>query len=163
MATDAGGLMPTIDAIFAQMTLTYGQRRLEAFYMGQEIEVVKRFWCHTLRGMSPVDLLYALDHMPADNVPNVLQFKALAQKTPMPHYPMLPNRREKYVPDMEAIARVRAAIEPLRLKLAGQHPRAWIERLELRQRELAIEGRKLTAFQQQCLDEARGRSKDGDA
>jgi hypothetical protein len=162
MAADAGGLMPTIDAVFAQMTLTYGQRRLEAFYMGQEIDVVKRFWCHTLRGMSPVDLLYALDHLPADSVPNVLQFKALAQKTPTAHYPMLP-RPGKYVPDHEAIARVRAAIEPLRMKLAGKDPRAWIAALELRQRELAIEGRKLTAFQQQCLDEARGRSKGRDA
>lgn len=140
-------LRAAVDCVFVQLALTYGTPKLEAFCKGQDIATVKRFWCHTLRGVSPVDVLRALEVLPAEFLPNSLQFKALAQKRAMPMFKALRAPEADPQRVRECVAKLRSLAEGMR---HPKDPKAWIARLQQRGH--------LTRYQQQCLDEALGRT-----
>lgn len=74
---------PWVDRIFSRLTLVYGTdftRRWE----GIEPDVVKADWARELSAyqQAPGAISYALENLPADKPPNVLQFKALCMRAP---------------------------------------------------------------------------------
>ena len=79
--------LPTneLEAIFTKLVLVYGWQRLFGTY-GQYADMkadqVKGHWAHELQGFRPEAITYALQNLPADTPPNVLQFKAICNRAP---------------------------------------------------------------------------------
>jgi hypothetical protein len=74
-----------IDQIFATLTLTYGAEFL-ARWDGIDIKTVKAHWAHQLghlRAKRAV-IYYALNNLPVDRSPTVLQFRLLCTRAPEP-------------------------------------------------------------------------------
>lgn len=134
-----------VDRIFAKLAVTYGQRFM-GLYAGLDPEAVKGEWGDTLAvfQQSPDAITYALDHLPADNPPNALQFREICKRRP----DRQPLRLAQPEPDPEM---KRQAIDALRhlagcFRTAQADPRAWARRLQ--KREAAYE--KLTPFQREA-------------
>jgi hypothetical protein len=72
-----------VDAIWARMLVRYGVSWLRK-WEGIPDDAVKADWARELDGASGEAIAYALDHLPPDAPPNVLQFKALARCKPEP-------------------------------------------------------------------------------
>ena len=74
-----------IEDVFAKLALTYG-RDFVAQYEGLDLALVKANWAQELAGFDPHPqaLALALHHLPADRPPNVLQFRALCRRMPLP-------------------------------------------------------------------------------
>lgn len=72
-----------VEKIFERCSLLYGRRFLLQ-WEDQEAEAVKLLWASELAGFAnwPRAIGYALQNLPPDNPPNVLQFKALARRCP---------------------------------------------------------------------------------
>ena len=75
-----------INRIFEKLTLTYGRdfvNRWES--VGLPIEDVKSDWAHELAWYekSPEGIKYALENLPKDKPPNVLQFRDLCRSSPV--------------------------------------------------------------------------------
>lgn len=97
------------EMIFAKLAITYGTRFFSG-YAGQQPELVKRHWAHELEGISHAALTHALQNLPPDHPPNVLQFRALCARRPEGN-PMLGLPRPQANP--EAVARVKAKLAVL--------------------------------------------------
>ncbi|HEY8878298.1 MAG TPA: hypothetical protein VIN03_12080 [Roseateles sp.] len=71
------------DRIFAKLTVTYGQRFL-GLYSGVDLQAVKDDWGHELRGyaQAPKAIAHALDSLPVDKPPTVLEFRQLCRGAP---------------------------------------------------------------------------------
>jgi hypothetical protein len=80
-----------IDRIFDKLTLTYG-KAFALQYDGMDIDAVKANWSHELAGFhdKPDCIKHALQNLPPDRPPNVLQFRAICQKSPLPVFKALP-------------------------------------------------------------------------
>lgn len=115
-----------VDRIFAKLTLTYGQRFL-AQYAGIDLNAVKADWAHELRGLaqSPNAIAHALDHLPTDRPPNVLEFREACRRTPPPAFQQL--QPPKASPEMQ-----RKAMEAIQRPSAAD-PKAWAWRLKERE------------------------------
>jgi hypothetical protein len=74
-----------VDALFDKLTLTYGQAFLRR-WQDVDLNAVKSDWCHELAGLKnhPEAIAWALQNLPVDQAPTVLQFRAIARKAPMP-------------------------------------------------------------------------------
>lgn len=74
-----------VDALFDKLTLTYGQAFLRR-WQDVDLNAVKSDWCHELAGFDkhPEAIAWALQNLPLDQAPTVLQFRAIARKAPMP-------------------------------------------------------------------------------
>lgn len=106
-----------IDRIFTKLSLTYG-RAFMAQYEGLEPAAVKADWAHELAGFqrSPEALRYALQNLPADRPPNVLQFRAMCRRMPPPAVKALPAPQM----DEEAKAKVRCMLQELRSRMTSK-------------------------------------------
>lgn len=84
--------IPWVDKIFTKLALVYG-REFAARWEGMTISDVKTDWGHELAGFAnhPEAIAFALQHLPADRPPTVLQFRDLARKAPAPELPRLPE------------------------------------------------------------------------
>lgn len=73
-----------VDALFDKLTLTYGQAFLRR-WQDVDLNAVKSDWCHELAGFNkhPEAIAWALQNLPLDQAPTVLQFRAIARKAPM--------------------------------------------------------------------------------
>ncbi len=100
-----------IERIFEKLSVTYG-RAFWNQYEGIAMDVVKANWAHELAGFAnhPEGIKHALLTLPPDRPPNVLQFRAIAQKAPPPVFKALPSPPA----DPE---RVRAHIAAIKAKL----------------------------------------------
>lgn len=80
-----------VDRIFEKLTLVYG-RSFIGQWDGVPITDVKADWAHELGGFhdKPDAIAHALKNLPADRPPNVLQFRAMCQKSPGPVFKALP-------------------------------------------------------------------------
>lgn len=95
---------PWIDRIFDKLTLTYGQVFLRR-WQDLDIQAVKDDWAHELSGFqqSPQAISYALQNLPVDKPPTVLEFRAICRSRPPEVFVALPSvkldaeRLEKYV------------------------------------------------------------------
>lgn len=113
-----------INALFARLQTRYGVSFSQQ-YDGIGIEAVKADWAHTLDGVSGDAIHYALDRLPSDRAPNVMQFRDLARGYTPPDCAALPPPAH---PDEDARrrieqhrARVRAGIEALKARSAMTH------------------------------------------
>ena len=72
-----------VEAIFAKLTLVYGQQFLRR-WQDLDMQAVKDDWSHELHGLdaNPKRIAYALQNLPVDKPPTVLEFRAIAWKMP---------------------------------------------------------------------------------
>jgi hypothetical protein len=115
---------PWIDRIFAKLTLTYGQQFLRRW---QDIDLndVKSDWGHELAGFAqhPRAIAWALQHLPIDRPPTVLEFRALARKAPPEDVPKLESPKA----DAAIVAAELAKLAPVlrQTPRQGVDGRAW--------------------------------------
>lgn len=140
------------EKIFAKLMLTYGQRFL-GLYSGIDLEAVKADWGHELRGyaQSPNAIKHALEHLPTDKAPNVLEFRELCRRAPSPRHPTLSWTGT--TPDPSVIAKAKEAL------VSKSHPKAWAHALRSRE----ARGGKLTLAQRDMWREALGLDHDAPA
>lgn len=132
-----------VDRIFSRLAVRYGAAWLR-MWEGIPIDAVKADWALELHTMSGESIGYALEHLPPDRPPNVVQFKALCLSRPPSGVPALPAPRG---PIPHEVAE--------KLKEIGKAhrdcpPRAWAR--HLRDREAA--GEKLSTAQRAMWREA---------
>jgi hypothetical protein len=121
--------LPTdwVDAIFARLTVAYGDRFL-AQWPGQQPEVVKAHWGAVLTGITSGGISYALQHLPPDYPPNAMQFDRLCRGRPSaaegPRKALAgpPVDPQRVADAMAAAGRVRS-----------RDPKAWARRLQQRE------------------------------
>lgn len=72
-----------VDRIFDKLTLTYGQAFLRR-WQDIDMNAVKSDWSHELSGFDqhPKAIAWALQNLPPEKPPTVLEFRALARKSP---------------------------------------------------------------------------------
>jgi len=135
------------DRIFAKLTVTYGQRFL-GLYAGVDLQAVKDDWGRELRGyaQAPKAIAHALDNLPAEKPPTVLEFKLLCRGAPQYiEAPRLEAPRTLPPPTMrEAVAAI------------GQdnsHPKHWAHQLQQREKR---DPKSLTQAQKQMWRAALG-------
>lgn len=104
-----------IDRIFAKLTMNYGHDFLRR-WEGIDLLLVQDDWAHELSSYekAPHAIAYALQNLPA-KPPTVLEFRAIAQRAPVPLEAALDAPRAS--PDV-----VRKAIAEARALLAGRTP-----------------------------------------
>lgn len=101
--------LPTawIDRIFDKLTLTYGQAFLRR-WTDLDLNAVKSDWAHELSGFEqhPKAIAWALQNLPVDTPPTVLQFKFLARRAPPDELPRLEAPRADPVRVAEELAKL---------------------------------------------------------
>lgn len=107
-----------IDRLFERLTLSYGVA-FDAQYRDLDLTIVKANWANELSGCSGDAIAHALEHMPTDKPPNVLQFRALCRNAPVKCPPALPAPKADPERVEQAIAKVAAkplpTLSPARL------------------------------------------------
>lgn len=141
-----------VERIFAKLAVTYGQRFL-GLYSGVDMATVRANWAHELAGyaQAPEAIRHALENLPADNPPTVLQFRLLCRNRPVPAPKMIAGP----APDKARVAQALAGIKPR----GPNDPKAWA--YDLRDREQRGSG--LTEYQRKAWREAIGLSQGAEA
>lgn len=100
-----------VDRIFDKLTLTYGQSFLRR-WSDIDLNAVKSDWAHELSGFEahPKAIAWALQNLPPDSPPTVLQFKFLARRAPPDELPRLDAPKA----DPERVAAELAKLAPLK-------------------------------------------------
>lgn len=100
-----------VDRIFEKLTLTYGQQFLRR-WSDIDLNAVKSDWAHELSGFEqhPKAIAWALQNLPAETPPTVLQFKFLARRAPPDELPRL----EAPKADANRVAEELAKLAPVR-------------------------------------------------
>ena len=72
-----------VEPIFTKLTLIYGQQFLRR-WQDLDLDAVKADWAHELDGLdrAPKRIGFALQNLPTDKPPTVLEFRAIAWKMP---------------------------------------------------------------------------------
>lgn len=101
---------PWVDRIFDKLTLTYGQSFLRR-WADIDMNAVKSDWAHELAGFAqhPRAIAWALQNLPHERPPTVLEFRALARKTP----PEVTPRIEAPKADPSRVAAELAKLAPV--------------------------------------------------
>jgi len=131
-----------IDRIFEKLQLVYGSH-FTGRWSGVSIEAVKADWAHELDGMEqhPESIKHALQHLPIDQPPTVLQFRELCRKA------LLPKHKELPAPPVNPEA---ARAVAAKLAKVSQHIGDHLTPIRaLMHRELAGPGHGLTKFQRE--------------
>lgn len=110
-----------VDRIFEKLQLVYGSHFLSR-WAGMDINVVKADWAHELAGFAnqPEVIRYALEHLPPDPPPSVLQFRAICNSSPRSDQLALP--RPDIKPDPERVASLMARLGQLASQRASMSP-----------------------------------------
>lgn len=105
-----------VDVIFTKCSLVYG-RDFMARWEGLDEQEVKADWQRELGGLlgNPQAIRHALEHLPADKPPNVLQFRLLCVNRTPPAALALPP--PEATPERKAAVRER--LMQARLRLTG--------------------------------------------
>lgn len=108
-----------LELVFTKLALVYGRDFLSK-WEGLDMGEVKADWKRELGAVlsSPVAIQFALENLPADRVPNVIQFRSLCMDAPRNEVPELLTR-DIPKPTPEEKARVRALLEKARASLTG--------------------------------------------
>ena len=130
-----------IELVFTKLQVRYGASWLRQ-WEGVDMQMVKSDWMHELSGFAqnPAPLLHALTILP-ERVPNVQQFRNLANQAPMPLAPRL----ERPAANQAVVARSKAKLAGIKEAMAegaADPLRPW---LALKARHEA--GERLTPFQ----------------
>lgn len=102
--------LPWVDRIFEKLTLVYGQPFLNR-WRDIDLNAVKFDWAHELSGFEshPDAIKWALQNLPPDTPPTVLQFRALCRKSPTSDAPALPAPAVNVELANAVIAKLKAA------------------------------------------------------
>jgi hypothetical protein len=121
-----------IDRIFEKLTIVYGRDFMDR-WRGLSIADVKTDWAHELAGFErwPEAIKFALQNMPPDKPPTVLQFRDICRKAPAKELPKLPE--PKADPDRlnKAIAELSVAKANFKAESKIDH-KAWAKRIMAR-------------------------------
>ena len=120
--------LPTdwVDRIFDKLTLVYGPSFLRRrTYI--DMNAVKSDWAHELSGFKqhPKAIAWALQNLPTDKPPTVLEFKFLARRAPPDELPRLEAPRA----DPDRVAQELAKIAPVLKAPAGRPNTEWARRI----------------------------------
>lgn len=104
-----------VDRIFDKLTLTYGQSFLRR-WQDIDLNAVKSDWAHELAGFAqhPRAIAWALQNLPTEKPPTVLEFRALARRVPaeevprIEHAPASPERVAAELAKLGPARRVRS-------------------------------------------------------
>ncbi len=132
-----------IDALFARLTGLYGNR-FSNMWANIDVKLIRQTWAQELAGVKPSAIKYALDHLPEDFPPTVLQFRKICIAQPE-QAPALTNS----APINPAIRM--AVVAGLSSHAAGG-PRDWAHRLKARDEA----GDRLNGNQVRCYKNALG-------
>ena len=118
--------LPWVDKIFEKLTLVYGQAFL-ARWRDLDLDAVKHDWAHELSGFEahPAAIAHALQTLPPDKPPTVLQFREAARKAPLPELPRLASPQA----DAGRVAAELARLAPLRDAKPPAGGRDWARRI----------------------------------
>jgi hypothetical protein len=113
---------PWIDRIFDKLTLTYGQSFLRR-WADIDMNAVKSDWGHELAGFEqhPRAIAWALQNLPVDHPPTVLEFRSLARKAPPTEAPRLESPKA----DPSRVAAELAKLAPVLKDRPRLDGRAW--------------------------------------
>lgn len=139
---------PWVERIFDKLTLVYGQSFLRR-WQDIDLAAVKADWAHELSGFQqhPRAIAWALQNLPPDKPPTVLEFRALARKAPPEEIPKL----EAPKADPERVNAELAKLAPVRAP-RGDDGKDWARRLV----EQAEAGGKVRALSLRFAREALG-------
>lgn len=135
---------PWVDKIFTKLAVTYGQRFL-GLYAGLDLGAVKEDWGYELRAyaQSPSAIGHALEHLPTEKPPTVLEFRALCRQAPQ--YVERQLEAPRVLPE-----RMREAVAGIVKPAAIDDPKQWAKDLEQREKN----GANLTLAQRAMWREA---------
>lgn len=138
-----------VDKIFDKLTLVYGQPFLRR-WADLDLEAVKADWAHELAGFEqhPEAIAWALQNLPTDKPPTVLEFRAMARKAPAKELPRL----EAPKADPAVVAAVVAGLNPSIRAPKGDDGKDWARRHLARHKE----GHKVPAITLRFAREALG-------
>lgn len=114
--------LPWVDRIFDKLTLVYGQSFLRR-WADIDLNAVKSDWAHELAGFEhhPKAIAWALQNLPTDKPPTVLDFKFIARRAPPEELPRL----EAPKADPERVAAELAKLVPIVEKPKLGDGRGW--------------------------------------
>ncbi len=120
--------LPWVDRIFEKLALVYGQAFL-ARWRDLDLDAVKADWAHELAGFEqhPQAIAHALQSLPPEKPPTVLQFRELARRAPLPEVPRLEQPAadaQRVAAELSKLASVRTSPGP-----ASSDPRGWARRI----------------------------------
>lgn len=117
-----------IDRIFEKLTLVYGAEFLSR-WKGIPLDEVKADWARELDGLEnrPEAIKHALEHLPTDKAPTVLQFRELTRRAPDKGLPALP------APEVNPAAVARA------VEMASKAFNTPVDRLARQREHMAME------------------------
>jgi hypothetical protein len=121
-----------IDRIFEKLTIVYGRDFMDR-WRGLSIADVKTDWAHELAGFErwPEAIKFALQNMPPDKPPTVLQFREICRKAPAKELPKLPE--PKADPDRLNKAIAELSVTKARFKAESNvDHKAWAKRIVAR-------------------------------
>ena len=141
-----------IDRIFEKLQLVYGSH-FTGRWSGGSIEAVKADWAHELDGMEshPESIKHALQHLPVDQPPTVLQFRQLCRNAPTPPSKALPAPEVDKAKAAQVLAQCRDVFAR-----KGDHLDTLRELAESDARDGTFRGRKVTLAQRQTYRQALG-------
>lgn len=120
--------LPTswVDRIFDKLTLVYGQSFLRR-WADIDLNSVKSDWAHELSGFEhhPKAIAWALQNLPTNAPPTVLDFKFLARRAPPDEIPRL----EAPKADPERIAAELAKLAPVKAAPKMRPNTDWAQRI----------------------------------
>ena len=139
-----------VDEIFTRLSIVYGSR-FTGQWPAAAISGVKDGWAHELRefAQNRGAVLYALEHLPTGNVPNVLELRDIARvhvrrqtiTTSSPHATVTPEERQRALDVLASFRRP-----------GRQGPRDWARLLEAREER----GERLSLYQRNAWRETLG-------
>lgn len=115
-----------VDRIWDKLTLTYGQAFLRR-WADLDLNAVKSDWAHELAGFEqhPKAIAWALQNLPPDKPPTVLEFKFLARRAPPDELPRL----EAPKADPERVAEELAKLAPIKAAPRMRPNTEWARRI----------------------------------
>jgi len=140
-----------VDRIFATLAVTYGSDWLMK-WEGVDAQVLKATWAKELGGLvnRPDMIEHALNHLPVDRPPNVLQFRVICfgapekEHAPAPQLPGMPPKKA----DISRLHAAMARYKELR-EIARTKPKQWAYDLQEREKR----GEALSEWQRQAWRE----------
>lgn len=108
--------IPWVERLFEKLTLVYGRDFLDR-WKGMSMEDVKADWSRELSGFerNPDAIVYALDNLPPDRPPTVLQFRDMCRRAPPKPVQMLPLKSSP--PPPEVREKLKALITNMKMKV----------------------------------------------
>ena len=116
-----------VDKLFQKLALVYGVD-IAKRYSGLDPAAVKQEWANCLGGFkhNPQAIKFALEHLPSDRCPTMLQFRDLCRQAPPPVQTALPEPKADKVVVTKEMAKI------VKDAFAIDDHKAWAYRLKQR-------------------------------